>query len=271
MEERCITHNDQHEVFKDRLKVRISGDGDGDIAACSQECPDETGYTSSPSGEDLHTERHRVNVRAVVGDDRQCEDDQAELTESAQGGKEDSGEQTTDSRIVITVRESGVVDGGGYDGCAEHLGEQKRESETAESRDEDFGAVGATGLVACVVGCVAGPSSCETEDGCSKREDGAGLRFTNAHRQVGEFARVSKFTENDQEDDEAWNPTPELVCMYDLVAEECHDERRSGNNKHTSEARDIRVDGIDQLSCVQRDEEAYCATKITGTHHQQSC
>lgn len=153
-----MTHDDQHEVFKDRLKVRISRDGDSDITACSQECPDETGYTSSPSGEDLHAEGHRVNVRTVVGDDRQCKNNQAELAEPTQGGEEDSGEQTTDSGGAVSVRVDGVVDGGGHNGCTKHLGEQERESEAAEGRDEDFGAVGAAGLIACVVGCVACPS-----------------------------------------------------------------------------------------------------------------
>ena len=128
-----MTYDDQHEVFKDRLKVRISRDGNGDIAARSQECPNETGYTGGPSGEDLHTEGHRVNVRTVVGDDRQCENDQAELPEPAQGGEEDGSEQTTDSGSVVSIRIGRVVDGGGHNGCAKHLGKQKWESETTES------------------------------------------------------------------------------------------------------------------------------------------
>ena len=42
--------------------------------------------------------------------------------------------------------------------------------------------------------------------------------------------------------------------MYDLVTKEGHNERPNGDNKHASEAWDIRIDGIDQLSYMQLDE-----------------
>ena len=58
---------------------------------------------------------------------------------------------------------------------------------------------------------------------------------------------MSEFAENDQEDDEAGNPAVEFVHMHDLVAEECDDERASGNDDDTGESWHVSVDGVNQL------------------------
>ena len=79
------TYNNQHEVFKNSFELRVSGDGDGDIANRPQKCPDEPRHSGCPPCQDLHAQRYGVNIRAIVCHNRERENDQAELPEFSQG------------------------------------------------------------------------------------------------------------------------------------------------------------------------------------------
>ena len=59
---------------------------------------------------------------------------------------------------------------------------------------------------------------------------------------------MSEFAEDDEEDDEAGDPGPELVEMDDFVAEEGDEEGCSGNDDDAGIAGDGFVDGVQELS-----------------------
>lgn len=76
--------NQQHEVLKDRFEVAVTWDGDRAVHECTDKGPDESGNTLRLASEELERERDGVDVGAVVGDDGESEDDEAELAEFAQ-------------------------------------------------------------------------------------------------------------------------------------------------------------------------------------------
>ena len=91
----CPTYNQQHEIGQDRGEVRVSWNGNGNVDQSANESPDESGNTLSPSSKDLQGERDGVNVGAVVGNDGQCENDQAELSEFTQRSEEHLAKEAT--------------------------------------------------------------------------------------------------------------------------------------------------------------------------------
>lgn len=74
----------------------VSGNGDGDVDAGAEEDPDKAGYALGSLGQDLEGEGDGVDVGAVVCDDGERQDDDAELAKAAEGGDQDGGQQTTD-------------------------------------------------------------------------------------------------------------------------------------------------------------------------------
>ena len=58
---------------------------------------------------------------------------------------------------------------------------------------------------------------------------------------------MSEFAQDDEEDDEAGDPGPELVEVYDFVAEEGNEEGGGGNDDDTGIAGDGTVDGMQEL------------------------
>jgi hypothetical protein len=107
--------------------VRVSGDGDRDVNCGTYGCPNEAWYALSPSStKDLDRETDRVDVWAVVCNDTQAQDDEAELAEAAKWAEKNCAQETPGARsgISISVLVLSFVDrGGGHDCDAEHLGE----------------------------------------------------------------------------------------------------------------------------------------------------
>ena len=89
---------------------------------------------------ELQGEGQAVNVGAVVGDDAESEDDQAELAEAAKGRKEDRSQEAADPRRLIALGVRGVnsVHGGGGHCKTEHLSEAQRDDQAAVCPGEDF-------------------------------------------------------------------------------------------------------------------------------------
>lgn len=58
---------------------------------------------------------------------------------------------------------------------------------------------------------------------------------------------MDEFAKNDQENDEAWDPAPELVCMYNFVSEQRHKEGGGGDDNHAGVAWHIGVHCVEQL------------------------
>nr|POE62784.1 hypothetical protein CFP56_03688 [Quercus suber] len=83
-----------HEVLQGLFEVAVAGDGDGDVDGRGDAGPDEAGDALGPASQDLHGERDGVDVGAVVGDNGQREDDEAELAEGADVGDENFAEKT---------------------------------------------------------------------------------------------------------------------------------------------------------------------------------
>lgn len=201
--------DEQHEVLKDILEVAVARDGDGAVDDGADEGPDEAGHPLGGAREHLQREGHRVDVRAVVGDDGEREDDQAELTESAERWDEHSCEEATDAGGVVAIH-VGVVAAvgshGGADSSTEHLCEDERERQTSEGPEEDRHARTVDGLVDSVVCGVGGPPSAESKDGRSEGENSTSFGLSSAHWEIFELARARKLTQDDQEDDETWDP-----------------------------------------------------------------
>lgn len=170
--------NQQHEVLEHVLELSVAWDGDGAVDEGPDECPHETGNALGFLGEELEGEAHGVDVRAVVGDDGEGEDDQAEFAEVAQGRDDDCGEETSDVRRLVAfhVDVVAVVCSHGCGYCrAQHLSEEKWECETGVCPAED-GLAGTVDWlidrVVCSVGC---PASCETENTRRERESRSSL------------------------------------------------------------------------------------------------
>ena len=218
-------YDEQHKVFQHAFEMAVAGDGDGAVDEGADEGPDEAGHGLGPARHQLQAEGYAVDVRAVVGDDAEGEDDEAELAEAAEGWEEHRCEQAADPGRVVAVRVGGVdcVQGGGRDGQTEHFGEAEGDDEAAVDPEEGLGAADVGGLVDSVVGCVAGPACAETEDGGCEREDAACFGAAAAHGEVDEFAAVPEFTKDDEEDDGGGDPGVEFVEMHHFVAENRHD------------------------------------------------
>ncbi len=79
-------------------------------------------------------------------------------------------------------------------------------------------------MVDAIISRKTSPASSKTKHRGGKREDRTDFGDAHAHRQIRELSGVGKLAEYNQEGDEAGDPTPELVGVDDLVAEQRHDE-----------------------------------------------
>ncbi len=98
--------NHQHKVLQNGFEMGVSGNGDRDIDTCADESPQEAWYPLCVVGHDLQREGERVNVRAVVANDAECQNDDTELSKSSHTmasilGEEDFCEETT--HVVVCV------------------------------------------------------------------------------------------------------------------------------------------------------------------------
>ena len=243
------TYDQEHEVFQNLFEMGVARDGNGAVDEGADKSPDEARDELRPLAHDLQAEGDAVDVRAVVGDDAEREDDEAELAEAAERREQDRGEQAADAafRVPVRVRRVDRVHGRGGDREPEHLREAEREEQAGVGPDEGLDAGYVSGLVDGVVGRVARPAGAEAVDARGEGEDGSRFGGARVHGQVDEFARVRELAQHDEEDDEAGDPGPELVRVHDLVPEEGDEERRRGDDDDARVSGDIRVHGVEQL------------------------
>lgn len=168
--------------------MRVARDCNCNVDSRAHGGPNEPRHALCPApAQDLDGQADRVDVGAVVGDDAQCENDQAELAEAAEGPEEDGAEKTSSAGgcIAICVLVLAAVEGGGgHDGNAEHLGEEEGDDETNPDCEEDLSPGLGARLVHGVVCCVAGPSCCEAVDYTAEAEHAAHLTGAHTHRDV---------------------------------------------------------------------------------------
>jgi len=252
--------DDQHEVLEHALEVGVARDGDGAVDERGDKGPDEARDVLGVVGEDLHAEADAVDVGAVVADDGQRDDDQAELAEGAER-REYLRQQAADGVVGVRGRVRRVVDGGGGDGEPQAFDERQGQHQADEDPEEHFGARRVGGLVAGVVGGVAGPARGEAEDRGREGEHAAGFDGARSHGQVGEGAAVGEDAEDDEEDDEARHPGDHLVVVDCFVAEAGDDEGARGDDDDAGPAGDVRVDGVDELGA---DDDVDGAPAETG-------
>lgn len=153
-----------HEVLEDDLEVAVARDGDGEGHAGGEEGPDEAGHALRPAAQDLKGEGDRVYVRAVVGDDGEGKDHEAEFAEAAEG-LEDCAEEAAVARRLVPVEVLVVLAiqrRRGVDGDAQELGEEQWDDQAEPGRQEDQAAAAVCGLVHGVIGGVARPARRET-------------------------------------------------------------------------------------------------------------
>ena len=77
--------------------MTVSWDSDSNVDASTDESPDETWNTLGFAGKKLEGEGDGVNVWAVVGDNGESKDDEAEFAECAQAWDHDCGKKTANS------------------------------------------------------------------------------------------------------------------------------------------------------------------------------
>lgn len=244
-----ITHNQQHEILQHALEVAVPRNGNRAVHERADEGPDEARHRLRPAGQQLQREGEGVDVGAVVGHDAEREDDEAELAEAAERREQHRREQTANPRLRVPVRVRGVngIQGRRCNGQAEHFREAEREDQTCICPGKGLDAGYGDGLVDGVVGRIAGPAGPEPEHGRGEAEDGAGFGVTGVHGQIAEFAGMGELAEDDEEDDEAGDPRPELVGVDHLVAKTGNQEGRCRNDDDACISWHVGVDCIDQL------------------------
>ena len=160
-----------HEVLQHRFEVIVAWNGNGDVNPGCNACPDETRDARCPASQDLDGERDGVDVRAVVGDDSEGEDDETEFAERAEVVYEDCSEQTAGLRTSVSVRIAvltAVHGCGAIDRNTEHFGEQQGDDESEPGEEEDLAAGLGARLVDGVIRGVGGPTGGEAVDGSAE-------------------------------------------------------------------------------------------------------
>ncbi len=257
------TYDEQHEILQHALEMAVPRNGNRAIDNRPHKGPDETRDRLRPLRHELQAEGQAIDVRAVVGDDAEGEDDEAEFAEGAEGGEEHGGEEAADSGIFVAVCVGGVdwVERGGRDCQAEHFGEAEGENEPCVCPRERLDARDAHGLINGIISRIARPAGAEAKNGSRERQDAAGLGAACVHVQVAEFAAVGEFAEDDEEDDEGGDPGPEFVVVHDFVAEDGDEPGRGGDDDDAGVAGDVAVDGVDELGA---DDDVHGGPADTG-------
>lgn len=239
-----------HEVLEDGFKVTVPWDGNGDVYSSCNCSPNVSRHTLGVSRKDLDGQSDGVDVGAVVGNDGQGEDDQAEFTKGSEVIDENGAEETTGLalRIASCVAVVAAVEiGGAHDGDAKHLSEEEGNDQTNPGEKEDFLARLRDGLVNSVVRSIRCPTSAEAVDCGAEGEDAAQLGSPDSHFDVHKVSAVGKDPKSDEEDDGRWNPGPELIGVDNLVAEKADSECTECDDEDASESRNVVIYSIDKL------------------------
>lgn len=149
--------------------MAVAWDSDGAVDEGADEGPDESWNGLRIVCHELQTECQAVDIRAVVCNDAERENDKAELTEASKRGKEHSCEEATDARRVVAICVVLVVNCGGCDGETKHFGESQGYDKSAPCPSEGLDAADINRLIDCVVGRIACPARGEAEHACSER------------------------------------------------------------------------------------------------------
>ena len=193
----------------------------------------------------MQTECQTVNVGAIIRDDTEGEDDEAEFPKGAERWEEHGGEESSDARISVTVGVGLIRNRSGRDGQTEHFGEAEGEDETAPRPGESLDARHSAGLINGVIRRIARPARAEAKHRCREREYTPRLGAAAVHVQVAELAAVGEFPQDDEEDYERGDPGVEFVGVYHFVPEDRHEPGRCGDYDYAGVAGDVGVDGVD--------------------------
>ena len=120
--------------------MTVARDGDGAVHQSADERPNETRHGLRPATHQLQTERHAVDIGAIVRHDAEGQNHEAELPEAAEWREQHGGEKPADAGLLVAVGVAFVdwVEGRGCDGQAEHFGEAEGRYETAPCPKEGF-------------------------------------------------------------------------------------------------------------------------------------
>ena len=120
--------------------MAVARDGNGAVHQRADERPNEPRHRLRPTTHQLQTERHAVDVGAIVRDDAEGQNHEAELPEAAEGREQHGREESADAGLFVAVGVAFVdgVEGRGCDGQAEHFGEAEGRDETAPCPKEGF-------------------------------------------------------------------------------------------------------------------------------------
>jgi hypothetical protein len=180
--------------------VIISGNGNGNVGASSNSGPNEAWNLGGPAGENLHSERDRVDVWNVVSDDGERCNDHAEAAEPPEVVDENCTEKTAYTPVVKGVTVAFVVYSGGCDNCTKEFAKQERDEQTGHGGKVHTDTVGGDWLIAGVVGGIRAPTDSKAENNGSKGEHGTRFSRADWHGNGIEVTRVAKNTNGDEQD-----------------------------------------------------------------------
>lgn len=229
--------------------MRIARDGNGAVDQSADEGPDEAGNGLRPTAHHLQTERQTVDIGAIIGNDAQGQDDEAKLAKTAERRNQHCSQQTANvgAFVAIGIDVRRVGHGGGCHRQTEHFGEAERENEATKGPGKDSDPIGAARLVYGVVSRITRPAGPEAKDAGREGKDRPSLGAARVHGEIREFAGVSEFAQNDEEDDETRDPGPVFVEMHDLIAEKRDDEGRGGNDYDPCISWHVGIDRVEEL------------------------
>lgn len=193
----------------------------------------------------MHGESDGVDVRAVIRDDGESEDDETEFSKSSQVVDEDSAEKSACSGglvadiIAVICREFGRSSA--HDGNSEHFCKQQRNYQSEPCPEEYFSPGLRRGLIDGVIRSIRSPTRRETIHDSSEGENISHFRFSCLPGDVYEISTVREDAQCDEKNYKRGNPRPEFICVNNFVSKCTHPKCTNRNNQNPCETRYVLI------------------------------
>ena len=88
--------------------MAVAGNSNSAVDQGADECPDETRHGLRPATQQLQAEGQAVDVGAIVRDNAESQDDEAELAEAAEGWEKHCCEESANAGLIVAICVAGV-------------------------------------------------------------------------------------------------------------------------------------------------------------------
>lgn len=231
-----------HEVINELLKGVVGGDRDTNDSSVTNNGPGSSRNQLELGPDGLGRKTQGVHVGNVVSDGRESQNNDTELAKAVERvSDENLKDKSSNTVLVVTLSESRSGSDTGHAGSSESHTADKRSTETQHEGAENLDRRGLLGHVDGVVSSRGTPSSSETKDSTTERENIGSLRGSNIHGSPLKGVRSSHLDSNDKEDDSVGDPGPLLVVMNKVVAHERDTEGQERDNDNGNSNRKAAV------------------------------